>query len=132
MNSFLIKSSSIKALAFGKVLSRCISIKSLSYQKDHYKLVVVGGGTGGLATSSKCVRKFGAGNVAIIEPSKFHYYQPGWTLAGGGIKKPEAFTRNEEDLIPKGCDWINTKVNGFDPENNTVILDDNKKVNNFI
>jgi hypothetical protein len=32
----------------------------------------VGGGTGGLATSSKCIRKFGAGNVAIIEPSQFH------------------------------------------------------------
>lgn len=51
---------------------RCFSLSSLNNQKDHYKFVVVGGGTGGLATASKCARKFGAGNVAIIEPSKNH------------------------------------------------------------
>ena len=55
-------------------------------------------------------------------------YQPGWTLVGGGIKKAEVFTREEEDLIPKGSDWIKTRVNGFEPENNIVVLEDNKKV----
>lgn len=40
--------------------------------KENYKLVVVGGGCGGLSTAAKFVRKLGAGNVAIIEPSNDH------------------------------------------------------------
>ena len=130
---------------------RSFSLNSFLNQKNHYKLVVVGGGTGGLATGSKSIRQFGAGNVAIIEPSTFHCmkkslfilferlfdfifkdYQPGWTLAGGGLKKPEDFTRNEADLIPKGCDWIKSKVSGFEPEENTVVLENNEKVNSII
>ena len=51
---------------------RSFSLNSFLNQKNHYKLVVVGGGTGGLATGSKSIRQFGAGNVAIIEPSTFH------------------------------------------------------------
>ena len=34
-----------------------------------YKLVVVGGGTGGCATAAKFARKLGKGQVAVVEPS---------------------------------------------------------------
>lgn len=37
--------------------------------KSSYKCVVLGGGTGGCAMAAKMTRKFGAGNVAVVEPS---------------------------------------------------------------
>ena len=41
-----------------------------TYEKDKsYKLVVVGGGTGGCATAAMFSRKLGPGSVAVIEPS---------------------------------------------------------------
>ncbi len=39
-------------------------------QSYHYKLVVLGGGTGGSAVANKYAKKLGVGNVAVIEPSE--------------------------------------------------------------
>ena len=36
---------------------------------DSYRFVVAGGGAGGLAIASSLARKYGDGNVAVIEPS---------------------------------------------------------------
>jgi hypothetical protein len=44
------------------------------------------------------------------------------------LKKHDDLIRQQKDLIPKGCDWVQNKVDGFDPENNFVVLNDNKKV----
>lgn len=55
-------------------------------------------------------------------------YQPGWTLVGGGLKKAEDVCKDEKDFIPKGCDWIKAKAEGFDPINNLVFFNGDKKV----
>lgn len=49
-----------------------VSITRRNLSKDHYKLVIVGGGSGGLATASKFKRALGAENIAIIEPADIH------------------------------------------------------------
>ena len=51
-----------------------------------YDLVICGGGAGGCALAHKFTRYLGAGRVCVIEPSETHYYQPIFTLIGGGIK----------------------------------------------
>ena len=33
-----------------------------------------------------------------------------------------------EKMIPKGCDWLQTKVETFHPESNTVLTSDGDKV----
>jgi NADH dehydrogenase FAD-containing subunit len=96
--------------------------------KDSYKLVIVGGGSGGITMSSKFKRYLGPDNIAIIDDAQKHYYQPGWTLVGGGIRKAEDYIRDEKSLIPTGVDWIQSKVDKFDPDNNNVTLKDGKKV----
>ncbi|OWF51728.1 sulfide:quinone oxidoreductase, mitochondrial-like [Mizuhopecten yessoensis] len=92
---------------------------SLSFQKN-YKLVVVGGGAGGCAVAAKFVRKLGAGNVAVIEPSQTHYYQPMFTLVGGGIKTLSDTARPMKSVLPAKCDWIESKAVQFDPVNQKV------------
>jgi len=38
--------------------------------KEHYKMLVLGGGSGGIAMSARMKRKFGAENVAVVEPAE--------------------------------------------------------------
>jgi hypothetical protein len=59
-------------------------------------------------------------------------YQPGWTLVGAGIEKPEVMCKLEKDQIPKDVDFFNTKASAFYPDQNIVELADGKKVNKII
>lgn len=93
-----------------------------------YKLVVVGGGTGGCSTAARFCHQLGKGKVAVIEPSETHYYQPLWTLVGGGIKTFKETVRSTKDVLPKECDWIKAKVMNFDPDSNTVVTSDGQKI----
>lgn len=53
-----------------------------------YKVVIAGGGTGGMAVASHLIRSgvAKATEIAVIEPSKHHYNQPGFTSVGGGLQ----------------------------------------------
>jgi sulfide:quinone oxidoreductase len=53
--------------------------------------------------------------VAIIEPSRKHYYQPLWTLVGAGAARAEDSVRDEEDFIPSGTRWIQDRAVEVDP-----------------
>jgi len=59
-------------------------------------------------------------DVTIIEPSEKHYYQPLWTLIGGGVFPKEESERDQADFIPHGATWMKDAVESFDPEANTV------------
>lgn len=48
--------------------------------------VVVGGGTAGISVVARLQPK--VGDVVVVEPSDKHYYQPLWTLVGGGAPRP--------------------------------------------
>ncbi|MEZ5040989.1 MAG: FAD/NAD(P)-binding oxidoreductase [Saprospiraceae bacterium] len=88
----------------------------------HYQVVIVGGGSAGLTVASQLRNKSNAPEVAIIDPSEKHYYQPLWTLVGAGVFPKEETERNEVDYIPSGATWIKEFVEGFDPEHNTIKL----------
>lgn len=82
-------------------------------------IVVVGGGAGGLAVASRLVRQ--GLHVTIIEPAEWHYYQPLWTLVGGGVVGKEITRKPMGSVIPKGATWIHDAVTEFRPEQNQVI-----------
>ena len=49
--------------------------------KKHYQILIIGGGTGGIMTAAQLQKKSKTKlDIAIIEPSKTHAYQPAWTL----------------------------------------------------
>lgn len=48
---------------------------------SHHKVVIVGGGTAGIAVAARLRRKK-IDDIVIIEPSDQHFYQPLWTLVG--------------------------------------------------
>ena len=89
----------------------------------NHQVLVVGGGTAGITVAARLLRK-GYTDVAVIEPSDKHYYQPLWTLVGGGQAKSSTTERPESSVMPKGAKWIRKAADGFDPENNTVTCSD--------
>ena len=84
-----------------------------------HQVLIVGGGTAGITVAARMLRK-GYTDVAVIEPSDKHYYQPLWTLVGGGQANASSTERPEASVMPKDATWIRNAASVFDPENNTV------------
>ena len=91
-----------------------------------HRIVIVGGGAAGITVAAELKRRDARLDVAIVEPSEAHSYQPGWTLVGAGVFTRRQTEREERSLIPKGVTWIKAAVSAFDPENNVVSLSDGR------
>lgn len=89
-----------------------------------HQIVIVGGGTAGLSAAANFCYNHNDRNldIAIIEPSEKHYYQPLWTIVGAGVFPKEDSERNQEDFTPYNATWIKEKVTTFQPEKNQVTL----------
>ncbi|XP_019934837.1 sulfide:quinone oxidoreductase, mitochondrial [Paralichthys olivaceus] len=96
--------------------------------KEHYKMLVLGGGSGGITMSARMKRMMGAGNVAVIEPSEMHYYQPIWTLVGAGAKSVASSGRPTASVIPSGVKWVKSKVQEINPDTNMVLTEDGTEI----
>ncbi len=88
-----------------------------------YEIVIVGAGAGGIAAAASLKARKPGLEIAIIDPADIHYYQPGWTMVGGGIFEASETARTLGSLIPRGVHWIKAAVAAFEPQNNAVILD---------
>jgi sulfide:quinone oxidoreductase len=89
---------------------------------QHHTLLIVGGGAAGVAVANTYRRQDKNIDIAIIEPSEKHYYQPGFTVVGGGAYTLKECTKNEADLIHPSVAWIKDYAETFQPEANTVTL----------
>lgn len=90
----------------------------------HHQIVIVGGGAAGVTVAASLLRHSHGINpdIAIIEPSEQHYYQPAFTLVGAGAYSLDATRRPERTLIPGDVSWIKDAVSAFAPDANTVTL----------
>ena len=86
----------------------------------HYAIIIVGGGNAGISVAARILGSRKDLDLAIIEPSDKHYYQPAWTLAGAGEIEKEKTVRHLRELIPQGATWIREKVIHFNPDRNQV------------
>lgn len=93
-----------------------------------FDILVIGGGSAGIAAAASILRRRPDVALAIVEPSDDHYYQPGWTLVGNGIFAPEATHRLTASVLPPRAEWIRDAVTEFYPANNRVRLADGSLV----
>ncbi len=87
-----------------------------------HTVLIVGGGAAGVSVANTMRRMDKAIDIAIIEPSEKHYYQPGFTIIGGGAYSLAKATKNEADLINPSVTWIKDYADSFQPDNNSVTL----------
>ena len=87
---------------------------------QHHEVLIVGGGSAGIAVAARLLQADNPPQVAILDPAEKHYYQPLWTLVGGGVVDKHVTEREEASVIPDGATWIQDGATGFDPEHNAV------------
>jgi sulfide:quinone oxidoreductase len=101
---------------------------STSDIKDKYKIIVVGGGSGGLSVAHQISDRFkkagqplNKDDIAIVDAAEYHYYQPGWTLVGAGLRPKSDFRRSLDSLIPiDRITYIQENVKSFSPTSSSV------------
>ena len=91
-------------------------------------IVIVGGGSAGIATAASLLKRRRDLDILIIEPQTKHYYQPGWTLVGAGVFRAASTERDEEGVIPRRARWLKAAVAAFAPRTNEVILENGDRV----
>ncbi len=114
-----------EALAHGAGLDEPVSHQSEAYA---YDVIIVGGGSAGIAVASSLLRRRPQLDIVVVEPRYKHFYQPGFTMVGGGVfspTQPQAFTK---DVMPDGVRWLEAAVASFEPERNQVILEDGSRL----
>jgi sulfide:quinone oxidoreductase len=87
----------------------------------HFQVLIIGGGNAGISSAAQLLRKKKDLQIAIIEPSEKHYYQPAWTLVGAGVFNINKTIRSEASVMPKNVTWIKEAAAKFEPEQNKVI-----------
>ncbi len=90
----------------------------------HHQIVIIGGGAAGITVAAELRRHDHSDSldIAIVEPSEVHYYQPAFTLVGAGAYALKSTRKSEARLIPSGVRWIKDSVATFDPAGNIVTL----------
>ncbi|OZA94431.1 MAG: pyridine nucleotide-disulfide oxidoreductase [Erythrobacter sp. 34-65-8] len=90
----------------------------------HHDIVIVGGGAAGIATASSLLRRRPSLDIAVIEPSEDHFYQPGWTMVGAGVFQAPVTRRAMASVMPKAVTWVRQAAATFQPDHNHVTLAD--------
>ena len=90
--------------------------------KTECEVLVIGGGSAGIAAAASIIKRQPKINIAIIEPNEQHYYQPAWTLVGGGAYKAKDTVRPMASVMPSRATWIKASAEKIDPEENQVTL----------
>jgi len=93
-----------------------------------HTVVVLGGGSAGIATATSLLKRRPSLDIAIIEPGETHAYQPGWTMVGGGVFDADITRRTMASVMPKDVKWLKAAAKSFQPENNQVTLEDGSTI----
>lgn len=95
---------------------------------SRHQVVIIGGGTAGITVAASLLRRRPGLDVAIVEPADRHYYQPAFTLVGGGAYDLARTRRATQSVVPRGATLINSAVRTLDPEHNAIELDDGRRL----
>lgn len=85
-----------------------------------HQILIIGGGTAGIMVAAQLKRANMDLDIAILEPSDTHFYQPAWTLVGANAYDFKKTARPMQSVMPKGVTWIKDFAEKLDPDQNLV------------
>lgn len=102
-------------------------MKLITTNKNH-KIVVIGGGSAGISVISSLKKRLRHASITLIEPDEYHYYQPAWTLVGGGVFDIKKTQRPMHTVIPTGVVWCKDRVSRVMPAEKHVMTEQGETV----
>jgi len=87
----------------------------------HHEVVVIGGGNAGISLAAR-LRRYGVRDIAVVEPSGRHLFQPLFSHIGGGTAEAAEAVRAQASVMPDGVTWIQDSAADIRPETNAVVL----------
>jgi len=97
--------------------------RAASKVKTHARIVIAGAGAAGLSAASRLAAALDGAKITLIDPRKEHFYQPGFTLVGSGIKPTDYVVSSTAEYVPGSVTLVQERVAEFDPEGNKVVTD---------
>tara|TARA_R110000850_G_scaffold117582_2_gene234042 strand:- start:9170 stop:10408 length:1239 start_codon:yes stop_codon:yes gene_type:complete len=95
---------------------------------QHHTVVVIGAGAAGTSVAASLLRQRPGLDVAIVEPNDVHYYQPAFTLVGGGAYSLAKTARPQAETLPASARWVRAAVDELEPDSNSVTLSDGRRL----
>ena len=95
---------------------------------ETFDVVVIGGGAAGIGVTASLLRRRSDLRIAIIEPSDRHFYQPAWTLVGGGAFNIDDTMRPMSSVMPEQARWLRASAIAIEPDQHLVRLDNGHTV----
>ncbi|VUZ28337.1 Uncharacterised protein [uncultured Comamonas sp.] len=112
----------LKLLAAGAIgASAAHSAQAAPQVRTAARIVIAGAGAAGLTAASRLAAQLSGAKVTLVDARKQHYYQPGFTLVGAGIKPADYVVSQTGSYVPAGVEWIEEGVAEIDPEGNKVV-----------
>ncbi len=96
--------------------------------KTSARIVIAGAGAAGLTAASRLSEALDGAKITLIDARKEHFYQPGFTLVGAGIKPPGYVVSSTSGYVPKGVELVEERVAEFDPEGQKVVTESGKNL----
>ncbi len=90
------------------------------------RVLVLGGGTGGIITVNKLYQKLiddvlnGETEITLVESKKYHYYQPGFLFVTLGLMEPWETYRPVSTLLPERVKWVRENAIYINPDERIV------------
>lgn len=95
-------------------------------QSRHHEIVILGGGSAGISVAARLKRQ--GNDVCVIDPAVTHYYQPLWTLVGGGCAGMDESGRPQASVMPRNVTWIQQTAEAIDPGSREVRTDTGRTI----
>jgi sulfide:quinone oxidoreductase len=93
------------------------------------KIVILGGGCGGVVAATNLGRKLGAEHdVVLVDRRPDHIFMPAFLFLMVGERQPQDISRSLKHLEKRNVTFVQSEIRGIDPNRQEVVLE-NTKIN---
>jgi sulfide:quinone oxidoreductase len=92
------------------------------------RIVIAGAGAGGLSMANRLAAALDGAEITLVDGRAAHYYQPGFTLVGAGLKPQSYVVSRTRDYVPRGVTLVEEEAAEIDPEASVLVTDSGQRL----